>query len=143
MRYLPDRPFPPYAFIPGKHPHPEKPGGHMENTEVSGEKLTSFKTNEAYLFAVDLYNSKYYWESHVWWEYLWHLENRKGETADFLKGLIKYAAGQIKEIMGQSDIAQGHFMRGRELLTPLGNQRHGLSLPTFIKNPSIIILSAT
>ena len=119
MRYLAKKKFPPYAFVPGKFPHPEKPGGHMEFEEVNVKKLDSIYDNEAYLYAIDLYNHGYYWEAHVWWEALWNTENRKGDKADFLKALIKFAAGKLKEKMNQTDIAQTHFSRGIELLDQL------------------------
>lgn len=121
--------FPAYAFIPGLGmPHPEKVGGHMQEVIVDGERLVHYLTNEAYLFAVDLYNHGYYWESHVWWEYLWHLEGRKGETADFLKALIKLAAGRVKEKMGETEVAQQHYKRAYELFAPLESPYMGLNL---------------
>ncbi|MCF8058875.1 MAG: DUF309 domain-containing protein [Bacteriovoracaceae bacterium] len=120
-RYLPQWELPPYAFIPGKHPHPEKKGGHMENTEVSVEPLdpTSPLENKAFLYGLDLFNNGYYWESHVWWEALWNKAGRKGELADFLKALIKLAAGGVKINLDQKPVSQGHIDRALELLIPL------------------------
>lgn len=122
-RYIPEKDFPPYAFVPGKHPHPEKENGHMFNTDVSSHKLENFQDCPAYLYAVDLYNHGYYWESHVWWECLWHLENRKGDTADFLKALIKLAAGRLKMKMNQEEVANNHILRAFELIEDL-SYRH-------------------
>ena len=44
----------------------------------------------------DLLNHGFYWEAHEAWETLWHAAGRKGEIADFLKGLIKLAAAAVK-----------------------------------------------
>jgi len=141
-RFFPDKELPPYAFVPGKFPHPEKPGGHMEYIKVESPPLTDFKENMAYLYAVDLYNHGFYWESHVWWEHLWHLAGRKGDTADFLKGLIKMAAGKLKLKMGDEKSAEGHFLRAEELLTPFKGKSifFGLDTQSFLKDHSFILL---
>lgn len=124
-RYLPSKPFPPYAFIPGKFPHPEKAGGHMENEEVAVSPLTedSFFENEGYLYGIDLFNHGYFWESHVWWEALWNEAGRKGDTADFLKALIKLAAGGVKEGLDQETVAKGHQERAIEIFEPLAKKQ--------------------
>lgn len=136
-RYIPEKDFPPYAFVPGKHPHPEKENGHMFGTKVNSEKLEDYQDSSAYLYAVDLYNHGYYWESHVWWECLWHLENRKGDLADFLKALIKLAAGKLKIKMGQKEVANNHILRAFELIKDLNN-RHvilaGLELEQILED---------
>ncbi len=122
MRYFPKRPFPPYAFIPGQNPHPEKKGGHMYGEEHNCSALTgngednSFITNSDYLYAFDLFNEGYYWESHVWWEELWHLAGRKGDCADLLKALIKLAAAGVKLKLEHREPAHGHIERACELI---------------------------
>lgn len=127
-RYLPEVPFPPYAFIPGKNPHPEKAGGHMEDEEVIVLPLQedNYRENKAYLFGLDLFNYGYFWESHVWWEALWHEAGRKGEVADFLKGLIKLSACGVKVELKQTDVSQGHFDRALELFIPLAKNHETL-----------------
>ena len=42
-----------------------------------------------------MFNGGFYWES-LAWESLWLACGRKGVVADFLKGLIKLAAGMLK-----------------------------------------------
>jgi predicted metal-dependent hydrolase len=137
-RYLPKRDLPPYAFIPGKQPHPEKKGGHMEGIEVEVEALNPDKPfeNEAYLYGLDLFNHGYYWESHVWWEALWNEAGRKGVLADFLKALIKLAAGGVKINLSDSPVAQGHIDRALELLNPIEKEHSvycGIDVTALIK----------
>lgn len=132
-RYLPQKDLPPYAFVPGKNPHPEKAGGHMEEVTVEVENLTqeNYLENEGYLYGIDLFNEGYFWESHVWWEALWNEAGRKGETADFLKGLIKISAAGVKELLAQESASKGHIERALEILGPLKEQkqiRFGLKL---------------
>lgn len=126
QRLIPNRPFPPYAFLPGVNPHPEKEGGHMFEVELECHPLTedNFHEHSDYHYAFDLFNYGYYWESHVWWEELWHLAGRKGELADLLKGLIKLAAAGVKMKLGHEIPAKGHIERGIELFEKVRNHAH-------------------
>ncbi len=99
LRYCPERPLPPYSYVPGLSPHPVSDvRGHLfGKVEPPAEELTaSFASNATYLYAIDLFNHGYYWEAHEEWERLWHVAGRTGTTADFLKGLIKLAAAGVK-----------------------------------------------
>src|SRR5947209_12136345 len=99
-RLLPDLPLPPYAYIPGRTPHPQSdPRGHRFGKRP--EKPAAFdpadwRSLESFLYGVDLLNNGFYWEAHESWELLWHACGRRGVTADFLKGLIKLAAAGVK-----------------------------------------------
>ncbi len=119
MRYAPERPFPPYAFLPGRDPHPTRdPAGHSygESEEKAGYFAPEdWETNEEYLFGVDLYNHGYLWEAHEAWEGLWHAAKHDRLQADFLQGLIQCAAAALKIPMGQP--------RGLERLSALGTER--------------------
>lgn len=96
--------------------------------------LENFGHHQDYLYAFDLFNSGYYWESHVWWEELWHLAGRKGQLADLLKALIKLAAAGVKLKLGQETPTQGHLERALELIRPmaasLSESFYGVNLQT-------------
>ncbi|MFT7620030.1 MAG: hypothetical protein ACI97A_003687 [Planctomycetota bacterium] len=98
------REFPPYAFLPGVNPHPRtSPQGHSFGTEHPSEggfDLAQWRDEERWLFAIDLYNYGYFWESHEYWEAIWHSEGRRGQIATFLKALIQTSAAHIKAIEG-------------------------------------------
>ena len=116
MRYCPAKELPSYAFRPGQHIHPNKEGGHFFGTsEVLPSKL-SIKNND-FLYAIDLFNNLYYWESHVYLEAIWNFYKRKGSEADFCKALIKLAAGALKQELNQNEQAKNHFLRSKELIT--------------------------
>ena len=88
-RYAPKRAFPPYAFQPGKHPHPTRdPKGHSYTGEPEPPadyfEPEEWRDNEDYLFGVDLYNHGYLWEAHEAWESIWHPSKHDAEQADFL-----------------------------------------------------------
>lgn len=105
----------------------------------------SFATNKDYLFAFDLFNAGYYWESHVWWEELWHLAKRKGELADLLKALIKLAAAGVKLKLKHRDPTRGHLERAKELIGPLAtNHRpyfYGIDLKQLQSDIEALILN--
>ena len=119
-RYLPDRPFPPYAFLPGRDPHPTRhPEGHSYSAdgEEPAEYMvpSAWRENDEYLYGVDLYNHGYLWEAHEAWESIWHPSKHDAEQADFLQGLIQCAAASLKIPMDQP--------RGLEKLSTVGTQR--------------------
>ena len=88
-RLVPDESFPPYAFVPGRFPHPTAdPAGHSFGTNPalpSRVEPDQWQVCRPYLYGIDLFNGGYYWESHVAWEGLWMACGRKGMAADFLK----------------------------------------------------------
>jgi hypothetical protein len=130
-RRLPARPFPPYAFVPGKFPHPiTDPAGHSYGaTPIAGE--------DEFLWAVDLFNHGYYWEAHEAWEAAWKEQGRRGREADFIKGLIKLAAAGVKAREGNAKGVARHARRARELFVSVqaanqGDEMRGCSLMKLI-----------
>lgn len=122
-RLVPERPLPPYAFVPGRSPHPiSDPRGHSYGAKLEpGEPPDPERWREcrAYLYAIDLFNHGYYWEAHEEWEGLWHACGRRGMTADFLKGLIKLAAAGVKLREGQPGGVRDHTHRAAELFAQI------------------------
>jgi hypothetical protein len=118
-RFAPDRPLPPYTFVPGRAPHPTSdPAGHRFGVpeEVPPRLEPSrWQTSGAYLFGLDLFNAGFYWEAHVELEGLWLAEGRRGVVADFLKGLIKLAAAGVKHLEGRPAGVRSHAGRAAGL----------------------------
>jgi len=147
FRFEPDRPFPTYAYLPGIHIHPNKPGGHSHKEEdplIKHIDPATIQNNSDFRYALDLLNYGYYWESHVLFEAMWNAHHRKGSLADFFKALIKIAAGAIKDEMNQREAASGHFKRSLELITAIksteGDQFLGFSLTEMEKHLEEAIL---
>lgn len=118
-RLIPERPFPAYAFLPGRDVHPNKPGGHSYgNEELIAAKIQTDdpRASEEFCFALDLYHHQFFWEAHVYLEAIWNAHQRQGEIADLMKALIKLAAAGVKFELGQSGAARGHLERALELL---------------------------
>jgi hypothetical protein len=105
VRYAPGRAFPPYAFLPGRDPHPTRdPAGHSfgrasESTRPLDPQC--WRENVPYLFGVDLYNHAFLWEAHEAWEDVWHATKADRIQALFLQGLIQCAAAWLKIPMQQ------------------------------------------
>lgn len=113
------RDYPPYAHIPGKTPHPKKDGGYWQGlSDPDSYELTeeNWQSHQDYRYAVDLFNAEFYWEAHVWWEAIWK-SMPKGDGRDFIQGLIKLAASALKYQMNENDIALGHALRAKELMS--------------------------
>jgi hypothetical protein len=99
-RLAPERPFPPYSFVPGLFPHPiSDTAGHsygQPHPTPIPLHVEHWADNADYLFGIDLFNHGYYWEAHEVWEGLWHACGRAGILGDFLKGLIQMTAAGVK-----------------------------------------------
>src|SRR5438067_3520785 len=128
-RYCPERPLPPYSYMPGLTPHPtsDPPGHSFGQHEPPPAPLTksSYRDNATYLYAIDLFNHGFYWEAHEVWESLWHAAGRTGTTADFLKGLIKLAAAGVKLREGRPAGVRQHAERAAELFASVAHEATG------------------
>jgi hypothetical protein len=123
---LTNRSLPPYSFVPGRNPHPVRdPRGHRYGEE---ELHVTFSADqwaacEDYLFAIDLFNAGFYWESHEYFEAVWHACQRTGNEADLMKGLIKLAAAGVKVRQNQPAGVHRHVARGRTLFAQVALDR--------------------
>lgn len=118
IRYLPDRPFPAYAYLPGRDPHPTRdPDGHshgVEDAPIDAPPVEGFRDCTDYLFGIDLYNHGYHWEAHEIWEGLWHASTDPVQR-EHLQALIQAAAAGVQ-------IRLGHD-RGRARLARRASER--------------------
>jgi uncharacterized protein len=109
------RPLPPYCFIPGRSPHPRRdPKGHSygkPEPKTGGVTPEDWRSDELYLFGLDLYNLGYFWESHEALEALWHSAVDPVQR-NFFQGLIQIAAANLKRKMGALSAAQALATRG-------------------------------
>ena len=98
------RAFPDYRFVPGETPHPTRdPAGHSYRS--AEEHLDSFDADEwascdPYLYGVDLFNHRFWWEAHEAWEVVWRAAGRRSLDGLFLQGLIQISVAHLKAHQG-------------------------------------------
>ncbi|WP_345683134.1 DUF309 domain-containing protein [Novipirellula caenicola] len=113
---LSSRPFPPYAFVPGMHPHPVSGvGGHRYQCDEDAGMQNPSSFPHLHYLAIDLLNHGYYWESHEAWETIWKAAEPTTMRAAFVKGLIKLAAAGVKARQGSSTGVRRHSERAAAL----------------------------
>ena len=99
---LPDWPLPSYRSSPGLNLHPfRKPGGHMYTdgsapTPHPWNPDTQWEEDRDYLRGLDLFDQRYYWESHEVWEGLWNQVPKESSFSLLLQALIQAGAYAIK-----------------------------------------------
>lgn len=116
-RLLPNRPFPAYAYLPGRYPHPVRhPAGHSYGIEQPEVSVEAGLGSEAFLWGIDLFNHGYYWEAHEAWEALWQGAKADPQSRLLYKGLILLAASGVKIREGKQEAAKRHAARAAATL---------------------------
>jgi hypothetical protein len=105
-RYLPDEPWPPYAYRPGLDPHPTRDhDGHSHDVvtdDSEADPPAEWARSRRYLRGVDLYNHGFGWEAHEAWESMWH-RPADPDQAEWLQALIQLAAATVQDRIGHAD----------------------------------------
>ena len=135
-RYCP-RPFPRYAFVPGKTLHPRRhPQGHSYGRlepKAAGFLPVDWHRSEDYLYGVDLYNFGYWWECHEVFEALWHAVGQKTEQGNFFQALIQLAAANLKRSIGAHVSAEKLLRAGLARLQSVPPVYLGLDVRAFVQ----------
>ena len=114
--WLPQKSFPPYAYLPSKKPHPVRdPTGHSYHVEPIPVVAEASLGSETFLWSLDLFNHGYYWEAHEAWEGLWQGADRDGPLRMLFKGVILLSAAGIKIREGKHAAAVRHTGRAAAL----------------------------
>jgi hypothetical protein len=119
-RWLPQRRLPPYAYLPGKNPHPSRdPTGHSYQGEPVPFAAEAPLGSDAFLWGLDLFNHGYYWEAHEAWEGLWQVADRDSPLRMLFKSLILLSAAGVKIRERKNAAATRHAMRAAAMLRQL------------------------
>ena len=139
-RRLADLPFPAYRFVPGIHPHPIKdPQGHSFARQEPAllDDNGPWVESSDWLFGLDLFDFRFYWEAHEVWEARWKMLD--GDDKAFLQGMILSAACLLQRHMGRERIALKSWKRAKELLHPalMSSQWRGIQLAQFVQHMDV------
>ena len=88
-------------------------------------------SSDDYLYAVDLYNFGYWWESHEVFEALWHAAGHNTEQGHFFRALIQFAAANLKRSTGHWRPAERLLMAGLTRLEQVPDVYMGLEVRRF------------
>lgn len=131
--------FPSYRHIPGVTPHPiaNENGHNFGKKQEIFNHLTrnSWMQNDVYLYGIDLFNNKFYWEAHETLEDLWMNENDLNLKL-FLQGIIQISAAYLKWLQGLSLGMSKLSLKGLEKLQRISQTEPfvcGIKLKDFIK----------
>ena len=101
---------PSQKYIPGKNTKPESHMAfyHLLSTDLSTNAKEA-QRHPSFLFAVQLFNQGYYWETHEVLEDLWNKTGRTSDIAQLFQSIIFLAAGNLKRIINNQKSAQKHY----------------------------------
>lgn len=136
QRRYSDRPFPPYAYIPGQTP---RPGRGQENLPEEFEDNLTFShgrwyDSDEYRYGIDLLNFGFWWESHEAFEKLWHVVGPKSSEGNFFQALIQLAAAQVKRRMGNDAAAKRLASKAVDRLTKAPLSYMGMNVAKLIQD---------
>lgn len=99
---------PPYRYVPdGAHPHPVTSSeGHFHGRAFIAPDPTThlaWMVNPLWLYGVDLYNQRYFWEAHEVWEPLWRALDKAEPPGMFVQALMQVSAAMLKVHIGNLD----------------------------------------
>lgn len=122
--------FPHYRFIPGQTVHPRRhPGGHsfgLKDPRSAAFNEDDWFASVDYLYAIDLYNFGYWWESHEVFEGLWHAHGHRTKAGNFFQALIQLAAANLKHLLGRESAVRNLTQRGIERLQKAPSRYMGI-----------------
>jgi len=134
------QPLPAYRFVPGRHPHPTRnPDGH------GLERVAELDEREAWLYGLDLFNTRYFWEAHEAWEKVWRAAPNGSRGREVVKGLIQIAAALLKLHLGNETAARSLAERGVRRIEEAAEQHgvwQGLGLHTVARTARERIVDA-
>jgi uncharacterized protein len=142
LRRRPDIGLPAYRYVPGLQPHPFRhAGGHRHlHGQAWPAPLWSpdadWRQDAPWLHGLDLFDQRFYWESHECWEAVWHAIDRDHVDRQLVQGLIQAAAFVIKKHCGTQPAAGNLLMRSIGRLETVQRERgsvhRGLDLPGLV-----------
>jgi uncharacterized protein len=125
-----DRPLPERRHLPGRTPRPGVRSA-PERPVALGVDPSDWWTCGDFLYGVDLWNRRFFWEAHEAWEEPWRAAGRNTPVGRLLQGLILLAAGALKHELGADGPARRLASRGARLVREARTPPPGFDAPAF------------
>jgi hypothetical protein len=96
-------------YLPGRSQHPSRdPRGQeiVRREESRSFDPSKWETCDEYLYGIDLFNHRYWWEAHEVFEEFWRAAGRDTLLGYFFQGLIQVAAALVKDAVGSRAAAR-------------------------------------
>ena len=87
--------------------------------EIHWDPEIDWHRDERFLIGADLFDRRFYWESHEAWEALWHFAHPQSKVHRLLQSLIQYAAATLKTHTGHHGGAARLYTRASERLSTI------------------------
>jgi hypothetical protein len=139
---VPDWELPSYRYVPGLNPHPfRSPDGHLYTdgtppTQSHWSPKCPWHEDRNFLRGLDLFDHRYYWESHETWEGIWHQVPKNASFSLLLQALIQSGAYTLKIHCNQKSPALKLLERVQKRLEIVeareGSHYCGLTLATIV-----------
>ena len=130
-----ERRLPAYRYVAGRTPHPTRdPDGHSFGALRAGPTPFdpgAWRSSQAYLHGVDLFNHGFWWEAHEALEDPWRAAGRRSDTGRFLQGLIQIAAAHWKRQSGSALAATRLYRAGLSKIRETSGVRLGIDAAAF------------
>jgi len=101
VRYT-SRPLPKHRYRPG---HSTPPDRSPVTENLPDLNHARWQECEVYLFGLDLFNARFWWECHEVLEGLWHASGRHTPAGQALQAVIQCAAAHLKAADNASHVA--------------------------------------
>lgn len=135
------RPLPACRFVPGETarpiPDPEDRVSQERQAPPPGWRPEEWHDLPEWLWALDLFNHGYWWESHEALEGLWHAAGRTTPSARFVQSLIHLSAACLNHRRGHAAAARrqaARAVRGLRAARAMGSVVMGIQLVPLAKD---------
>ena len=135
IRKLPAVPLPSYRYVPGFNLHPSRlKHRHLGIAKESFHPQKNWQSDIAWLYGLDLFNYRFYWESHEVWEEPWKMLPKQEPYRLLLQGMIKASASILKRHMKHERPAKLLWSSAQIFFSQAKNVNRGINVKKLIED---------
>ena len=92
---------------------------------------SEWRSSIDYLYGVDLFNYRYWWEAHETWEGIWVAVGRRTAMGQFMQGLIQVSVAHLKGFQGLNASADRLLRKAFTRMARSGGTFLGIEIEIF------------